>query len=78
VIADEEPNRESRFLQSPAQVAHLAMCLGKMGLEDVPAAVAVTRTFEPDPAAQLVYELMYAEFKRFYGALHGSYSRLNR
>ncbi len=57
---------------------YAAMCLGKMGLEDVPAAVAVTRTFEPDPAAQLVYEPMYAEFKRFYGALHGSYSRLNR
>jgi xylulokinase len=57
---------------------YAAMCLGKMGLEDVPAAVAVTRTFEPDPAAQLVYQPMYAEFKRFYGALHGSYSRLNR
>jgi len=56
-----------------------AFCLGKLGgLEDLPGLVSVTRTFEPDPSARAVYEPMYAEFKRFYGALHGSYARLNR
>lgn len=55
-----------------------AMSLGKIALEDVPDCVRVTDTFEPDAGARAVYEPMYAEFKRFYGALHGSYARLNR
>ena len=55
-----------------------AMSLGKIALEDVPELVRVTETFEPDPAARATYERMYMEFKRFYGALHGSYARLNR
>jgi len=55
-----------------------AMCLGKIALEDVPDLVRITDTYEPDPAARAVYEPMYLEFKRFYGALHGSYARLNR
>ena len=55
-----------------------AMSLGKLSLDDVRDLVQVTRTFEPDEKARSVYEPMYAEFKRFYAALHGSYSRLNR
>jgi xylulokinase len=55
-----------------------AMCLGKIALEDVPDLVRVTDVYEPNAAARAVYEPMYAEFKRFYGALHGSYARLNR
>jgi xylulokinase len=57
---------------------YAALCLGKIRLEEVPGMVAVTRTFEPDAGARAVYEPMYAEFKRFYGALRGSYARLNR
>ena len=55
-----------------------AMSLGKLSLDDVRDLVQVTRTFEPDDKARTVYEPMYAEFKRFYAALHGSYARLNR
>ena len=55
-----------------------AMSLGRIALEDVPDLVRVTDTFEPDAAARATYEPMYLEFKRFYGALHGSYARLNR
>jgi hypothetical protein len=39
--------------------------------------VRVDHTFDPDDEARRVYEPMYAEFKRFYGALRGSYARLN-
>jgi xylulokinase len=55
-----------------------ALSLGKLELDDVRALVAVTRSFEPDAHAREVYEPMYAEFKKFYGALHGAYARLNR
>ncbi len=55
-----------------------AISLGKLSLDDVHGLVRVTRTFEPDANARRVYEPMYAEFKRFYAALHGSYARLNR
>jgi xylulokinase len=54
-----------------------AISLGKLTLEDVRGLVHVTDRFEPDPEAQAVYEPMYGEFKKFYGALHGSYARLN-
>jgi xylulokinase len=53
-----------------------AMSLGRLSLDDIPALVRVSDTFEPAPARE-VYEPMYAEFKRFYGALHGAYARLN-
>jgi len=54
-----------------------AIALGKLSVDDVRGLVPVTDRFEPDARAQAVYEPMYTEFKRFYGALHGSYSRLN-
>ena len=54
-----------------------AISLGKLSHEDVRGLVRVTETFEPDDRSRTVYEPMYTEFKRFYGALHGSYSRLN-
>jgi xylulokinase len=54
-----------------------AIALGKLSVDEVRGLVPVTYRFEPDARAQAVYEPMYAEFKRFYGALHGSYSRLN-
>jgi xylulokinase len=54
-----------------------AISLGRLSLDDVPNLVHVTRTFQPDATTQRVYEPMYAEFKRFYGRLHGSYARLN-
>jgi xylulokinase len=55
-----------------------AMSLGKLSLEDVPQLARVAATFEPNQQARSTYEPMYREFKGFYGALHGSYARLNR
>jgi xylulokinase len=55
-----------------------AMSLGKVSLENAGALVPVSQAFEPDDRSRAVYEPMYSEFKRFYGALHGSYARLNR
>jgi len=54
-----------------------AMSLGRLSFDDVRGMVRVADTFEPDPKAGAVYQPMYAEFKRFYGALQGSYARLN-
>jgi xylulokinase len=51
--------------------------LGRISLEDVREIVQVDEAFEPDERARRVYEPMYGEFKKFYGALHGSYARLN-
>jgi xylulokinase len=54
------------------------IALGKLTLDDVPALVPVTDTFEPDAPARTVYEPMYREFKNLYARLHGMYARLNR
>jgi xylulokinase len=54
-----------------------AMSLGKLSLDEIRGLVRVDQTFEPGADARRVYEPMYAEFKRFYSALHGSYARLN-
>ena len=54
-----------------------AMSLGRVDIDEVRGLVRVTDTFEPGDNAISVYAPMYAEFKRFYGALHGSYARLN-
>jgi xylulokinase len=54
-----------------------AISLGKTSIDDVRALIDVEKTFEPDQRNRSRYESMYREFKKFYGALHGSYSRLN-
>lgn len=54
------------------------LCLGKLEFDDVHRLVEVTDVYEPEPEARAVYEPMYAEFKKFYGSLHGAYARLNR
>jgi xylulokinase len=54
-----------------------AMSLGRLSLDDVRGKVRVADTFEPAAEARAVYEPMYGEFKRLYGALRGSYERLN-
>jgi xylulokinase len=54
-----------------------ALSLGKISLDDVPKLVHVSGAFEPEDSARSTYEPMYREFKGFYGALHGSYARLN-
>lgn len=54
-----------------------AASLGRLTLEDVSGFVQLAGTFEPQELARSTYEPMYREFKRFYGALHGSYARLN-
>ncbi len=55
-----------------------AISLGRIQLDDVRGLVPVNDVFEPTRGAIAVYEPMYSEFKRFYGALRGSYARLNR
>jgi xylulokinase len=55
-----------------------AMSLRRLSFEDVPELARVAATFEPNQRARSTYEPMYREFKGFYGALHGSYARLNR
>ena len=55
-----------------------AMSLGRLTLDDVAGLVRVSDSFEPTPEGRAVYEPMYSEFKRLYGALHGAYGRLNR
>jgi xylulokinase len=55
-----------------------AINLGRVSLDDVHNLVRVSDAFEPDPRRRETYEPMYAEFKRFYASLHGSYARLNR
>ena len=57
---------------------YAAMSMGKISRDDIPGCIAIDASFEPDASARRIYEPMYAEFKRFYGALHGSYARLNR
>jgi xylulokinase len=54
-----------------------AMSLGRISLDDVHGSVPVNETFEPDESNHAVYEPMYREFSRFYGALRRSYARLN-
>jgi xylulokinase len=53
-----------------------AISLGKLSFEGVPDLVRVTEIFEPQSGTRQVYRAMYAEFKRFYSRLHGSYARL--
>lgn len=54
-----------------------AVSLDMLQLADVPSRVPVIDTFVPRSDVRSVYDPMFAEFKRFYGSLHGSYSRLN-
>lgn len=69
-----EPDRA----QLRGAALYALLCLGRIGLDEVPALVPVDRVFEPDPATRAVYERQYAEFARLYGRLKGTYRRLNR
>ena len=53
-----------------------AVALGEMSLDEVPAAVSIDRVFEPGRDAD-AYRPLYAEFKRLYRRLRGTYARLN-
>jgi xylulokinase len=68
---------EPRFANLCGAAFFAAMSLGKLDIAGVPERVAITRTFDPDRAAQLVYRPMYAEYRRLYHRLHGMYARLN-
>jgi xylulokinase len=69
---------EPTFANLRGAALFAAISLGKLRLDEVGGLVRVTKTFEPDPAARLVYEPIYREFKQLYAKLHGTYSRLNR
>lgn len=66
-----------RFHSLKGAALFAAIGLGKLSLDDVPALVHVTERFEPVAEHRRVYEPMYAEFKKMYRQLRGSYTRLN-
>lgn len=53
------------------------ICLGEIGIGDVPALVPVAQRFEPLPENRAVYAAGYAEFRRLAGTLRGFYHRMN-
>ncbi|MBI5505896.1 MAG: FGGY-family carbohydrate kinase [Deltaproteobacteria bacterium] len=55
-----------------------AIGLGWMRLEDIPSAVAVERTYRPDPRLRSIYDEMYDSFLRIHRANRRIYRRLNR
>ena len=62
-----------------AQLSGVALwarvCLGELGLEDVPRFVPVPSTFTPSPDAR-TYAQLYREYKKLYGTVKGLYHRL--
>ena len=53
------------------------ICLGELGLVDVPSLVPVAATYVPSAHNRLTYDDMYAEYAKLHGTLKGLYSRLN-
>ncbi len=68
---------EPRFHSLRGAGLFAAVSLGEMAIDDIPALVPLSDTFLPREAHRDVYDRMFREFRRFYGRLHGSYSRLN-
>ena len=54
------------------------LALGRITLADIPAMVAVRRTYEPDPVHADEYELLFGEFVTLYRQTKGIFKRLNR
>jgi xylulokinase len=53
------------------------LALGRIRVDDMPAMVEVGRTFEPDPDAAKVYEMLYGEFVNLYKQTKQIHRRLN-
>ena len=76
-------DRTMRHVRDPRHAnAHLACALppvrrGRMRFEDVPALVRIAEEFRPDAATRPVYDRLYGEFRRLYGAQKDMYRRLN-
>lgn len=76
--------REIRQVEDPvlANVRGAALvtlvALGRVSVDQIPAMVAVRRTFTPDPATAPVYDHLYKEFVTLYKQTKGIHKRLNR
>ena len=53
------------------------VCLGECTLAEAAAQVPIDRTFTPNPAHRAEYDRLYAEYRKLYKTLKGSYRRLN-
>lgn len=54
------------------------VALGRVTVEEIPAMVAIRRTFVPDPATAGEYDLLFGEFVELYKQTKGIFKRLNR
>ncbi len=54
-----------------------AVGLGHLAFADIPQKVEIKATFTPNPDNRALYDLLFAEFTRFYHQNKGSYKRLN-
>jgi xylulokinase len=76
-------DRPLRQVREPVQanvrgVALLAaVALGEMTPEEIPARVAIARTFTPNGANRGIYDELFGEFVNLYKANKGIYARLN-
>jgi len=55
-----------------------AVALGELTFDQVPDLVPVTRSYEPDPAHEVLYDRAFREFVGFYRRNRKAYARLNR
>lgn len=55
-----------------------ALALGTLQVEEIPAAVQVAATYEPNPANRGVYDELFGEFVKLYTNNRAMYRRLNR
>jgi xylulokinase len=54
-----------------------SVALGHLRWDQVPAAVPIARTFQPDPARRRVYDTLFPEFVNLYRSTRKIYARLN-
>jgi xylulokinase len=55
-----------------------AVALGEMRFEEIPARIAIKRTFQPDPATRDLYDTLFKEFVNIYHANKEIHARLNK
>ena len=53
------------------------VCLGELNLSEAGREVPVDRVFQPGDTDREEYQRLYAEYRRLYGTLKGTYQRLN-
>lgn len=54
-----------------------AVALGYLRWDDIPAKIAIERTFTPDPSTRATYDALFAAFTGIYKANKGIYAKLN-